>query len=248
MKWLITLVLLVIMATSYSQAANKDEMVKKVFATLKNKDEEGYVKLFPDAETMKTFLKGMFSADTSDKGKEMMAMMNQIMQDVTDSGMQAKFRKDFKRYIKKGEEKGIDWAGANLQSYSVDSVLDKDEEMRVSELNGKIYFNSPGKEFFLQFEEIIWIPNKGWYGVDIKRIDVKSKENEADDFSLEDDYMNNAPMTWDSTSVAMDSIAVATPKILESPPTPKKPQLKKVTKPQPVKPKTKTQTPAKKPE
>jgi hypothetical protein len=37
----------------HSLASNRDEMIKKIFATLKNKDEDGFIKLFPDAATLK---------------------------------------------------------------------------------------------------------------------------------------------------------------------------------------------------
>ena len=106
-------------------------------------------------------------------------------------------------------------------------------------MKGKIYFNAGSKDYFLAYADIIWIDNRGWYGVNIDRIYDKSKENDPEEFKWNPD--NDSVLMRMDTVIAMPDTAI---KIKEIKP------VKKIT---PVKPagkpvKPKTQMPAKKPE
>lgn len=195
-KYFILIGIMAIATTSYSQTANKDEMIKKIFAVLKNKDEEGFIKLFPDAATIKAFIGTFIETDTSADFRD---MMRTYFDEMTDSSMQAELRRDFRKSIKKGELKEVDWSQSVLVSYNADSIMVEEDGIKGSKLAGKIYFNADRKEYFLEFDDVIWFDNKGWYGVEIKRVDEKSKENEPND-----DVWDGAE---DSTSMlVLDSI------------------------------------------
>jgi hypothetical protein len=226
------IVLAAIQMAGDAQVTNKDEMIRKIFAVLGNKDEEGYIKLFPDAATIKAFLSTLIKADTSG---DMNAMITDYISQITDSSLRVDLRKDFKRYIRKGEDKGVDWGHSVFVSYTADSIMEKKDGIEAPKLTGKIYFNSNNKEYFLKFNDIIWFENKGWYGVGINRVDEKSKENNDESEEIDEEISR-----LNADSLAMtDSIAKAINK---------KPVQKSK---QPVNPKpakTKTQPPAKKPE
>lgn len=233
-KWILLIVLAVIQIAGDAQVSNKDEMIKKVFSVLKNKDEEGYINLFPDAITIKAFLITLIKADTS---ADMNAMITAYIDQITDSSLRVDLRKDFKKYIKKGEEKGVDWGHSVFISYNADSVMEKQDGIEAPKLTGKMYFSSRNKDFFLKFDNIIWFENKGWYGVEINRVDEKSKENSKDEEEDIDEEISRA--------VAADSLAMidSLTKVINKKPVQKP---KQPVKPKPAKPKT--QPPAKKPE
>jgi hypothetical protein len=239
---IIVIVLVLSNVVGYSQTTNKDEMVKKVFATLKNKDEEAFIKLFPDGATMRNFFFATIATDTAGK-KEEMAAFNSLM---SDSNLEEDYREDFKKFIRKGEKNGVNWTEARFVSHTVDSMVAEEDGVKMRTLQGKIYFNVGEKEFYLRFSDVIWFDNKGWFGVNINKVDEKSKESMADNmpgFDGDEDVPTaeelEAGRIADSTRIA-DSLAVIGNK--------KPVQKQKAKQPVNPKPKTKTQTPAKKPE
>lgn len=238
-KYILLIALVSASVSAYSQTTNKDEMVKKIFTVLKNKDEDGFVKLFPDGNTMRSFVKKLFGGE----GDTSAAFMEMFMEKISDEKLDKEYRKEFKDFIEKGEEKGVEWTKATLVSFTADSIMQEEDEMKMGKLTGKIYFNVDKKEYFLAYTEVIWFDQKGWYGVDIERIDEKSKESQMEISEL---------LQLDSTvsvelvdvEAVRDSAAIPPP----PPPAPKKPATKSK---QPVKKtpvKEKTTTPAKKPD
>jgi hypothetical protein len=186
MKYILIVLFATLAIPSFSQEKDKDVMIKKIFTILQQKDEAGFVKLFPDAAVMKEFIlkqigKDKVGEDTlSDEYKTMLA-------DITESSLQKEFGEMFREIIEKGEKKGVVWAKTNFVSYTADSALD--EESGMARLEGKVYFNIGKMEYFLKYDEIIRFENLGWYGVSIDRIDEKSKENEPEekiDWSIAD--------------------------------------------------------------
>lgn len=223
---------------AHSQTTSKDEMVKKIFTTFKNKDEKAFVHLFPDAATMKSFFFGMAEKDTSIRAEEKEEMKT-FMNSMTDSSLQVEYLKDFNRFLRKGEKHGVEWSRADLVSYTADSAISNDDDLKVPMLKGKIYFNVDKKEFFLAFSEVIWLEQKGWYGVNIEKIDEKINEAKAGTPDFDDDDDMSGVMA-DSVARVVDSMATDRP--------PKAPPKPKTKQPAKAQPKTKTQTPAKKPE
>jgi hypothetical protein len=205
-------------------------MVKKIFIILQQKDKEGFIKLFPDAALTIELVKKIFVG-------ERQALLDEILPLLTDSSMQIKFSEIFAETMDKSVEKGFDWSQANLVSFTADSSFDKETNMPV--MNGKIYFNAGSKDYFMAYADIIWIENRGWYGVNIDRVDEKSKENEPEEFKRSPD-IDSVMMQVDSAMAIRDT-------------TMKVEEIKPVKKTTPVKPtgkplKVKSQTPAKKPD
>jgi hypothetical protein len=194
----ITVLLAMLSRVGYSQTISKDEMVKKIFTTLQHKDEEGFIKLFPDADTFKNWLASAVN-DTSlgSNDKEGPNLMNIV----NDSFLQHASRRNFRKYIQQGEKKGVDWTIARLVSYSADTLMTGLYDKTVTSLQGKIYFNVNETEFYLKYRRVIWIDRKGWYAVTIDNLDERSKEDLADDEDL-----THLKVIADSLRVA-DSIA-----------------------------------------
>jgi hypothetical protein len=231
MKLIMIVSLVSVFDPAYSQVKDKDAMVKKIFTVLQQKDKEGFIKLYPDAALTTELVKKIFVGEKS-------VLLEEILPLLTDSLMQLKFSEIFAETMDKSVEKGFDWSQAKLDSFLTDSSLDKQTNMPT--MRGKIYFNAGSKDYFMSYSDIIWVENRGWYGVNIDRIDEKSKENEPEEFEKNPDADSVMMMQMD-TAIAMPDTAI---KIKEINP------IKKTT---PVKPlgktvKPKSQTPAKKPE
>lgn len=206
MKWIFVVVLAAAQFTAFPQVSNKDEMIKKIFGALKNKDEEGFIKLYPDAATIKRLvwqvMAKQLESDTSGKIK---IALERELDSITDSLIAAKVRKQFKRYIAKGEKIGIEWNKTILVSYTSDSTVEEADGISASKLSGKIYFNYNNKEYFLAFSNVVGL-EKGWFGGEITRVDEKSRENEP--YSVSDDEEIQKAIRADSTRIA-DSVAAA---------------------------------------
>ena len=222
-----------------AQEKNKDVMVKRIFSVLKNKDEAGFVKLFPDAATTKIIFAELFKMDSTNGGNPdsatgKMESIESYLNEISDSSLQKEYREDFRRVIERGTVLGINWAGSELESYTMDSVLISDGGLTAPKLSGKIYFKSAGRDYFILYDAVIFVSNRGWYGVTIKRTGEKGKETEA-----EETYPFYIPV--EDTAVMADAPRAT---IIEEKPantTPKTPG-----KTQPAK--TKSQSPAKKPD
>src|SRR5262245_42130309 len=102
---------------AYGQVANKDEMVRKIFAAYKNKDTVAYVKLFPAAADLKEFLLSLIKYDTTGK---LEGVMKSEFSKLTDSAIAVEVRRDFRKSIREGEDHGVDWSQSVLTSYHAD--------------------------------------------------------------------------------------------------------------------------------
>jgi hypothetical protein len=230
MKLALIISMILFNVPAWSQEKDKDVMVKKIFTMLQQKNQEGFVKLFPDVVTLRQFAEKVLTGDQKTLLDEMLPML-------TDSNMQLKYREIYAGIMEKAEQKGIDWNQAKMVSFTADSSAD--QERKMTTLNGKIYFNATGKEYFMTYSETLWFENHGWYGVVIDRIDEKSKENEPEENTGFED-MDSVRMIMD-TAIAIPDTAIKNKEI--------KP-VKKITpakqKGKPVR--EKTQTPARKPD
>jgi hypothetical protein len=177
----------IVLMTSNAQETNKEVVVKKIFEAVKNKDEKAFLHLFPTPQGTRDFIRDivMKSAPADDSAKARL-MADSLLFGMTDSMINSEMKRDFSRYIKKGEAKSIDWSKAVLVSFTADSVMTNETEMITAALSGKIYFNVGATEYYMSYDQVLWFAGKGWYGVNIKRIDEKAKESDeedADDFN-----------------------------------------------------------------
>jgi hypothetical protein len=201
-KLLFVITLVLFAASSFSQEKNKEVMIKKIFNILQQKDDKGFVHLFPDAATTKEFARKLLGEDSEYKASE---EYNNMMSMLTDSILQERYREMFMEIIEDGEKKGVEWAKTNFISFTADSSIQEDTKM--SQLEGKIYFNIDKMEYFLKYNDIIWFENHGWYGVTFDRIDEKSKENEPEEFDL--GVADSAAMMTDTAMMAVDTVIAA---------------------------------------
>jgi hypothetical protein len=203
MKYILIGLFATLAIPSFSQEKDKEVMIKKIFTVLQQKDEAGFIKLFPDAEIMKEFVLKQIGKDNagedtlSDEYKTMLA-------DISDSSLQKEFGEMFREIIEKGEDKGVEWEKTNFVSFTADTSVEEDSEM--ARLEGKIYFNIDKIEYFLKYDEIIWFENLGWYGVSIDRIDEKSKENDPEEIDWK---AADSTMMMDSAAAVMDTAMAA---------------------------------------
>lgn len=183
-RFVFILMLAISTVNSRAQVGSKEIMVQKIFSVFHDKDESGYIRLFPDAEGTRYFLmeilKRQSGVDTTN------AAFTEIFNQITDSSLKEEYLSDFNRYLKKGEKNGVDWGKTVFVSYSADSVMSANAEFPFPELSGKIYFKSGGVDYFMSFKEVLWFKDKGWYGMDITRVDKKENEAKVPDEENED--------------------------------------------------------------
>lgn len=216
--------------TSFSQEKNKEVMIKKIFAVLADGDEQGFVYLFPDAAILKDFMVTTLSNDSAAKyDTELKAFLSAM----DDSTMQIDIREDFHKYIRSGENHGVNWSKAAFVSFTADSVMTEEDGMKAPILKGKIYFDVGDVNYFLAYNQVIWFDNKGWYGVSIDRIDLKSREYEEIGYDWDGKPVDTALMVMDSV-VAVTTVADTNMTVI----TAEKPPLKNKTSKQPGKSKS----------
>jgi hypothetical protein len=174
MKLIVALLLaLSLQADAIAQVSNKEEMVRRIFTVLRDRDEEGFLQLFPNAATLRAFLENRLKTDTSAKARD---SDEKDLGKMTDSSLRLEFRKQFKRSIQKGEEKGLVWSRSTFDSFKADSSHFAEDGINVPILSGRIYFNNEGKSWFLEFSDVIWFDKQGWFGVEIEMVDRKGEE------------------------------------------------------------------------
>lgn len=196
-------IFLISQTPSFGQEKNKEVMVKKIFAVLADGDEQGFVYLFPDAVILKEFMTKTLSKDSAAKyDTELKAFLFAM----DDSTMQIDIREDFHKYIRMGETHGVDWTKAVFVSFVADSVMVEEDGMKAPMLEGKIYFDVEGVNYFLAYNQVIWFNNKGWYGVSIDRIDLKNRENEEAGYDWDGRGVDTTLMVMDSV-VAVTTVA-----------------------------------------
>lgn len=188
---------------SFGQEKDRDVMIKKIFSVLAQKDEEGFVDLFPDAVTLKEFMMTTLNKDSAAKYD---TELTDILSSMNDSAMQVDIRENFHKYIRIGESHGVDWAKAKLISFIADSSIIEEDGMKAPMLTGKIYFDIDAVNYFLAYSEVIWFENKGWYGVTIDRVDLKSRENEEVGYDWDGRGVDTTLMVMDSV-VAVTTVA-----------------------------------------
>lgn len=240
LKLVLIIALISVVQVSFAQEKEKDVMIKNIVTILKNNDKVGFVKLFPNAEIMKEFLTKLMSKDANEEDG-MAEMMNGFINKITDSSLNAEYGNEFDKVMAKGNSKGIEWGKINLTSYTADSSQSDEGKFDAPKLTGKVYFNVDAKEYFMAYDNIIWFEDKGWYGVSIDRIDLKSKENEEEEIMI-DELMDSVIAVVDTTvsyEIALDTVMKAPAKPEKKSTTPKP-----ATKPTP----SKTKTPARKPQ
>lgn len=165
---------------SFAQEKDKEVMVKKIFYSLRDKNPEAFINLFPDGVTFREFvLKSGMAANSPEDSVELESLIGSL----TDSSLREGFRESYAEYIKKGEDSGVNWPSAKLVSFTIDSSYIEDEGFKTPALSGKIYFTADSIDFFIEYSQVIWFENKGWYGVEIDRIDKKSREHLKEEYN-----------------------------------------------------------------
>ena len=192
-------------AVSQAQVSTPDAMVQKLFASLRNKDEQSFVALYPNGKQMASLMRGMM--ETMFKSEEMQKMMSmdeksknmnidslidaqisQVTKPEAQAEMAKSFAKNFQEIIEKGEKKGVNWSQAQLVSYKLDSTSQvADQEMKmfagagIKNLKGVIEFNAGGTDYQMNFDKVLFIPTEGgWFGGEFKQVIKKGESFAAD--------------------------------------------------------------------
>ena len=232
-----------LMKSSHAQISSPDTMVHRIFTSLKNKDEKGFVALFPNQEQMTKMMSKLMAGlvteiakmDTTNKKEIRQDDLNEMMLEQMKSKTKPeeltkeyeRFGKNFRDIIKKGEQRGINWNNITLLKYTYDTIAMKDEmavklfgTAGMKSMKGQLFFTSADTIYQVSFKETMYLPEeRGWYGAELYRLKT---ENEK----LTDDI--------ETKEITLESIEEDVPP--PPPPPPSKPKTKKVSS------KTKTKT------
>ncbi|HEX8314032.1 MAG TPA: hypothetical protein VF609_03520 [Flavisolibacter sp.] len=190
--------------TGNAQIKSADSIINKLFTSLRNKDEKAFITLYPNGQQMASLMRGMM--ETMFKSEEMQKMMamdeksknmnidslinaqiSQVTKPEAQAEMQKSFGKSFQDIIEKGEKKGVNWSGAQLVSYTLDSSAQAgdDQEAKmfagagIKNLKGVIDFKASGTDYQMNFDKVLYIPSEGgWFGGEFKQV-IKKGESFA---------------------------------------------------------------------
>lgn len=232
------LVLLFVSLSLFSQAQEqeKEGFVKGLAEILKTKNEQAYLRLFPDYPKMLVLMKELMAGS----GQQMDSSFARFFtEDAYQKEMMGEMGEKFRKFIQKGEEKGIAWDKTSLVSYTLEmKAEDQDDDAMNTNLKmytGEMELQAADKSYIVRFKESLWWEaDKKFYGAEMKKVFEKGKE-EAEEEEWEDAVAVDSAM-----AVMADTFAVAEP---VPPPAPKK----KPAAPAKTKTTVKPKTPARKP-
>lgn len=186
-------------ASLYAQAPTPDSLVHRIFASLKAKDQQAFVALYPNGPQFSRFMRTiMEQAFKSEQMREMMGLGDSARSLNIDSlidkqvaifstpemaaNMQAEFGKTFQKIIEKGENKGVNWSEAKLTSFSLDTTSMEGVENipfkldGIKEANGVIDFMVGDSAYQLVFNKMMYIQNEGgWFGAEFPQLARKGE-------------------------------------------------------------------------
>jgi hypothetical protein len=193
------------------QMKNADAVVKELFEILKTKDEKRYIKLFPNYERMKKFMKQTFAL--SPHREKVDSMITSFTEEQYNEQILTRGLEKFNNFLKIGERKEVVWNDIKLNRYTVDTSSEdnmfNDPEAGIKKMKGRLDFLSGQKEYTLKFDQVVWFASdSNWYGVELINFFEKRKEQDGD-FETPDDRTIAPDTVGVSVTAAADTMKVA---------------------------------------
>lgn len=186
-----------------AQVSNQDTMVHRIFASLKAKDQQAFVALYPNAQQFGRFIrnimeqtmksdqiKALMEADEKTKGMNLDSLIEAQVATISAPEamvkMQDEFAKVFKSIIDKGEKRGVKWSEATLTGYTIDTVAVEAEgapfqPKGIKEAKGVIEFTVGNVPYQLAFNKMMFIESEGsWFGADFPQLARKGESLQPD--------------------------------------------------------------------
>jgi hypothetical protein len=209
------------------QMKNADAVVKELFEILKTKDSTRYMKLFPNYEKMKKFMKQTFAL--SPRRAEMDSMMDIFTEEQYREQVLARGTEKFSNFLKIGERKEVVWNNIMFKRYEVDTSSSENDEFNdpganIKKMKGGFDFMSGQKEYTVKFDQAVWFASdSNWYGVELINLYEKGKEIQGN-FEMPDNRIIAPDNLGVSITAAADTIKVDEHKTVKS----KKVPIKKI--------------------
>jgi hypothetical protein len=185
-----------------AQVSNADTMIHKLFATLKAKDQNAFISLYPDAnqfgrfirnimeQTMKSDeIKKMMEMDPKTKGINLDSLVDVETANATKpeamAALSKEFSRQFQQIIAKGEKKGVKWNEAVLTSYTIDSSAAQEGVPFVpkgfKEAKGVIDFKVGNEAYQLAYGKVMFLESEGgWFGAEFPQLARKGESLDPD--------------------------------------------------------------------
>jgi citrate lyase gamma subunit len=194
----------------HAQIKSPDTMVHRIFASLKAKDQQAFVQLYPNAQQFGRFIRNimeqtmkseeirkLMEADEKTKGINLDSLIETQVAAVSGpeamAQMQQEFGKVFQNIIEKGEKKGVNWSEAKLTGFTIDTAAVGAEgapfqPKGIKEAKGVIDFTVGDVPYQLAFNKMMFIESEGgWFGADFPQIARKGESLQPDPESGEND-------------------------------------------------------------
>ncbi|HEU4469637.1 MAG TPA: hypothetical protein VFR58_01020 [Flavisolibacter sp.] len=151
-----------------AQERSLDSLIQKVFRSFKLRDEQAYVKLFPNRQQMIDLSAQLFPVHRPED-KE---MLNREMGLSSDSAYaqkaHAEFLDDFREAVNAANDMKLRWDSLKLESYTLDSIPATDNSPMIA--HGVLKLNDGRQYVDLAFTDILWsIVHQGWMGVGLSK-------------------------------------------------------------------------------
>jgi hypothetical protein len=164
-----------------AQDKELDSHIGKIVAALKAKDEAAFLQTFPTYNQVYEFMSTMM-AKAQEGNPELKAVLDSVMKtEFTEQNfneeMIPRFKEEFRKIIRMGEEKGLNWSNVSFLSYTSEK---NKEEGDVQNVKGQIVLRDADLKYTLPFDKVIWFDqHHSWFGIKVRTV-LKGKETEQD--------------------------------------------------------------------
>jgi hypothetical protein len=208
------------LCSTHARAQEKDAdlMIQKIWTVVKNGDEQGYVKLFPDYQQTMTFFRGMAkNINDSAAGAKLEQYISNFTEKVYQDELVSSVTKDFSQFLVSTRKKGIDLNALSFDHSVYEIVKEGQLGINTKTLQGTIFLKNDTAEYELSFSQSIWLEaNEGWYGAMLGRIKKKGEQDHITEVMPTEEIVND-------TLVSLTEVEVPPP----PPPAPAKEVKKK---------------------
>jgi hypothetical protein len=162
-----------------AQEKDPDQFIQKLWIAVKNSDDLGYVKLFPDYKQTRDLFSELVK---NMKDSLSRAGMEEYINNFTETQFQKEFMspitKDFSRFLVNARAKGIDLNALHFES-SVYEIAKTDQfAFGTKTMKGIIYLKNDTTEYEFSLQSLWNEAQQSWFGANLGMIKKKGEKEE----------------------------------------------------------------------
>jgi hypothetical protein len=187
-------------AHTIAQAQEKDPdvLIQKLWTSVKNSDQDAYLRLFPGYEKTKTLLKSYYGNMKDSAAKKMFEKyLSELTEEKFQDEMMSRVKEQFSSFQVETRNKSIDLNAMRFDS-SAYEILNTDEMtgVEIRTLKGTIYLKNDTTTYELAFSGSLWSESEqGWYGAILDRIGKKGENEDMGSVMPEEETVRDSSFT-----------------------------------------------------